>query len=128
MAIELSVISNLLLNEAWTFRDRRPSKPFWRRAVKFHIVSGIGATGQLMVFVVGNVLWMVVLYDPAAVDAYFAAHVGWFDRYLVHPFVDPPDVGKLMYVSQLAGIGAAMTWNFLANFYWTWRAPKEARA
>ena len=33
----------------------------------------------------------------------------------------PPDVGNLKFFSQLLGIGLATFWNFLANFYWTWK-------
>ena len=39
---------------------------------------------------------------------------------------DPPDVGRWMYVSQLAGIAVATLWNFTANFFWTWKREKGA--
>jgi putative flippase GtrA len=36
----------------------------------------------------------------------------------------PPEIGYGVYVSQLAGIAVATVWNYLANFFWTWRAEK----
>jgi putative flippase GtrA len=122
LAIELSIINNFLLNDRWTFADRRHAEiPFWRRAVHFHAVSLIGAVVQLTVFVVGNVIWMYLTYDTQQIDAYFATAGSWFERFVMHPLFAPPEVGTLKYLSQLFGIGTAVVWNFLANFHWTWR-------
>lgn len=41
-AIEVSLVSNFLLNDAITFRDRR-TKPWLRRAGDYHVVSFLGA-------------------------------------------------------------------------------------
>ena len=38
--------------------------------------------------------------------------------------LDPPDIGYLMYLAQLVGIGAATGWNFVANLFWTWGESK----
>lgn len=38
IAIEASIVSNFALNDAWTFRDRRYG-PWWRRMVRFNLVS-----------------------------------------------------------------------------------------
>ena len=43
----------------------------------------------------------------AVIDAYFATAGTWLQRFVVHPLFTPPDVGNLMYVSQLIGIGVA---------------------
>jgi putative flippase GtrA len=122
LAIELSIVNNFLLNDRWTFRDRRHAEiPFWRRAVQFHAVSLIGAVVQLLIFVAGNVIWMYLTYSTDQIDAYFAGAGNWFERFVIHPLFSPPEVGALKYLSQLAGIGTAVMWNFLANFHWTWR-------
>ncbi len=119
----MSIINNFLINDRWTFADRRDAgRPFWRRGLHFHAVSLVGAVVQLLVFVGGNAMWMYLTYSDARIDAYFATAGTWFHRFVVHPFVSPPDVGPLKYVSQLVGIGIAVVWNFLANFHWTWRA------
>lgn len=126
MAIELSIISNFLLNDRWTFKDRRHAeRPFWRRGLDFHVISLVGALMQLVVFVALNVVWMFLLYPQAQVDGYFATAGGWIGRYIGHPLLEPPEVGALKYVSQLFGIGVAVLWNFLANFHWTWRIERK---
>ena len=122
LAIEISIINNFLLNDRWTFVDRRHSEsPFRRRFLHFHAVSLVGAIVQLCVFVGGNVVWMYLTYSALDIDAYFATAGGWFERYVMHPLFSPPEVGELKYLSQLFGIGTAVVWNFLANFHWTWR-------
>ena len=55
-----------------------------------------------------------------AIDAYTAGTGDFVDRWILHPVREPPDVGRLVYLSQLFGIGGAMAWNYLLNFYWTW--------
>jgi len=126
LAIELSIINNFLWNDVWTFKDRRHSEsPFFRRVIHFHAVSLVGSIAQFLIFVVGNVLWMYSTWTRAGIDAYFATAGTWFERFVLHPLFAPPEVGKLMYLSQLAGIGAGMLWNFFANFHWTWRTERN---
>jgi putative flippase GtrA len=48
LAIELSVLFNFILNDIWTFRDRR-AKSFVRRLLKFHISSFSGGVVQYIV-------------------------------------------------------------------------------
>ena len=85
----------------------------------------MGAAVQLLIFVAGNVAWMHLTYAPEKIDAYFATAGSPFARFVMHPLFAPPEVGRLMYLSQLAGIGTAVIWNFLANFHWTWRTEAE---
>jgi dolichol-phosphate mannosyltransferase len=53
IAIEASIISNFLLNDRWTFKDRRDSK-IWSRLLKFNTVSaaGIGVNMGIMALLV----------------------------------------------------------------------------
>jgi len=41
VAIEVSIISNFLLNNAWTFRRRDTYVPFFRRLIRYHLVTGL---------------------------------------------------------------------------------------
>ena len=41
-AIELSILSNFALNNAWTWADRRTA-PIWQRILKYHAVAGFTA-------------------------------------------------------------------------------------
>lgn len=88
ISIETSIITNFLLNDFFTFHDRRGIGPrqFFGRLLKFNLVS-LG----------GHVLNMTVLWLLTSV------------------------AGLYYLVSNLFGIAAAMTWNYLVNFWWTWK-------
>jgi len=114
LSIEISINTNFLINELWTFRDRRDgSGGVARRWLRFHAVSFVGAALQWSVFVALNavVAWIV---GNGATEG------------IVSAIADPPDVGRWMYASQLAGIAVATLWNFTANFFWTWKREKGA--
>ena len=107
LAIEISINTNFLVNELWTFRDRRArAGKLSRRWLKFHLVSAVGAALQWVTFVVANFVTASVL------------DVSW-------TLTGGADVGSWIYVSQLVGIAVATLWNFFANFYWTWRQGEE---
>ena len=119
LAIEISINTNFLMNELWTFRDRRDRDVgVARRWLRFHLVSFVGAALQWSVFVGGNAL--VARLGGAAPGA------GHGDGGLLGAIHSPPDVGRWIYVSQLAGIAVATLWNFTANLLWTWRREKGA--
>lgn len=121
LAIELSILSNFMFNEYWTFRDRRVDNGgFWKRGLRFNLVSLVGAVIQWGVFVYGNIAWAVMLFTPAELIAYHGTAVGLWDRWILHPIISPPDVGVMLYASQLLGIAAATFWNYLVNVRWTW--------
>ncbi|UCD51274.1 MAG: GtrA family protein [Phycisphaerales bacterium] len=50
VAIELSILSNFLLNNAWTFRDRRTGISFWERLIRFHVVAGLAGAANYGAF------------------------------------------------------------------------------
>ncbi len=127
LAIEVSILSNFTINHLWTFGDRRNGgQSLLAHGLRFHLVSLGGGLIQFVVFVALNVAWLYVLGGSAALQAYGAGAGNFADRWIYHPFVEPPDVGNLVYLSQLLGIGAAMVWNYLLNFYWTWAARPGA--
>lgn len=127
-AIEVSILSNFAVNELWTFRDQRAGSTLLGRAARFQLVSLVGALVQWVVFLAGNVALYWWLEGSAAVDVYFGGPGSFFERMVQRPILDPPDVGAGVYLAQLAGIGVATGWNFLANFYWTWRDRSEGAA
>ena len=125
LAIEISINSNFIINELWTFRDRRKSGGKLRRWIKFHLVALIGGTIQWIVFIGCNLLLCIFLIEN---DNYFADayQFSFFEKYLIRPIIDPPEVGNWKYLSQLLGIGAATFWNYIVNLYWTWARKEEA--
>ena len=126
LAIELSILSNFLLNHGWTFRDRREAgRSVGGRLARFHLVSGAGAIVQFATFVACNVLWLALRGGPAALRAYAGGERDFVHRWIIHPLAAPPQIGALVYLSQLAGVGVATVWNFLVNFHWTWAARES---
>jgi putative flippase GtrA len=126
LAIEISILSNFLINYAWTFRDKREdAASFLGQALRFHLVCLIGAGIQLLVFVIMNMVWLLTMFDIDAVTRYHMAADSWTERWLWRPFVEPPAVGDWVYVSQLMGIACGTFWNYLLNFYWTFAARHQ---
>jgi len=41
IAIEVSILTNFALNNAWTFRRRKSPVPFSSRIVRYHLVTGL---------------------------------------------------------------------------------------
>ncbi len=119
LAIELSILSNFIVNELWTFAELRPGSR-GGRMVRFQLVSLVGAAAQFAVFVLGNLLALRLTQGADALGAYFDGDGSLWARYAQRPVVDPPAVGAWVYVNQLAGIAVATGWNFLANVKWTW--------
>lgn len=95
LAIEASIVSNFLLNDAFTFRDRRGAAAAPERLVRYHAVTVLGFAAQLGTF---------------AILALAARHT-----------LGLPELGPLRYPAQLAGVGIAFAWNYLgsARFAWT---------
>lgn len=103
-AIEVSILWNFLLNNAFTFRDKNAGAKagFVERLVRYNLVALVGLGLQLATF------W--------ALTAWVVRAQG----------LDEP--GLYRYPAQLAGIALGMGWNFLTNFFWTWRQrPADAQ-
>ncbi len=119
-AIEISILSNFAINERWTFADRSQGS-LLGRAVRFQLVSLVGGILQWLVFLASIVALLRLMHGPGAIEQYFAGEGPSFQHYVQRLVREPPDVGAGVYPAQLVGIAAATGWNFLANFYWTWR-------
>lgn len=103
LAIELSIVWNFALNNAWTFRDKNEGAAvgLGARLFRYNLVSLVGLAIQLATFVTLKAAFM--------------------------NFMQLSELGMWKYPSQLVGIAVAMAWNFLSNFFWTW-APSAAPA
>jgi len=71
VAIELSIFSNFIFNDRWTFRDKRGLK-FGRRLYVFHAVCFIGAVIQYVVL--GVLSFIGVWYIIASLVGIFVAY------------------------------------------------------
>jgi dolichol-phosphate mannosyltransferase len=92
IGIELSIITNFVLNNYFTFSDRRAkgAGAFFRRLVKFNVISLVGAAIQYGIYLA------------------LTRGAGWVEA----PFPT---------LANLIGIAIAMAWNFFSNSWWTWK-------
>ena len=104
LSVEISIVTNFILNDIWTFSDRGRENGLPVRFVRFHVVSFIGAVVNWGIFAVLNWLLengdMVLLGDVTLLGRGF-------------------NVDDL--VAGCLGIIGAMMWNFFANLMWTWK-------
>ncbi|TFH26020.1 MAG: GtrA family protein [Bacteroidia bacterium] len=49
IAIEVSIVSNFLLNNLWTFKKRDTHVPFWTRLLRYHLVTGLAGVVNYLV-------------------------------------------------------------------------------
>jgi len=74
LAIELSVLFNFILNDVWTFRDRRAGS-FVRRLLKFHVSSFSGGVIQYIV-TIGLLIVFLGFSDISEIISFiFFSHV-----------------------------------------------------
>jgi dolichol-phosphate mannosyltransferase len=102
VAIELSILWNFVLNDRFTFRDRRGEHGVVVRLLKYNLVALVGLVIQLGIS---------SLTDDALVRV-----------------LGLGAVGHLRYLGQAVGIVAATAWNFLSNLLWTWRVRRREAA
>jgi len=50
LAIEISIVFNFMLNDVWTFKDKRKGN-IWKRLLKFHMSSASGGIIQYIVVI-----------------------------------------------------------------------------
>jgi putative flippase GtrA len=102
LAIEVSVVSNFLLHDAFTFRDRRAdARAGWLgRLARYHAVSAGSALLQLGTFVLAGV---------AITRATGGA-----------------ELGGLRSLAQAAGVAVGFAWNFVGSAGFAWAAGRAA--
>ncbi len=104
MSVEVSILTNFILNDCWTFADRRGADRWFTRFFRFHIVSLLGMAVNWGLFAFLN--WLIAtgrLQLVGPID-----FLGW------HGNIDD-------LIAACAGIIGAMAWNFFGNLIWTWR-------
>jgi putative flippase GtrA len=97
LAIEASILTNFLLNDAYTFADRRRGTRRLERLARYHAVSAVGIALQLGTF--------------AALALLAARALG------------RGELGALRYPAQLAGIALGFVWNYSASMRFAWGGP-----
>ncbi|HID38652.1 MAG TPA: GtrA family protein [Calditrichaeota bacterium] len=61
IAIEVSILTNFVLNDIWTWKDRQ-KKSYWKRIFQYHISVGITA-------VLAN--WLLLIFFTEVVDLHY---------------------------------------------------------
>ncbi len=110
LSVELSILSNFLLNDRWTFRDRCEGVAFRHRFLRFHVVSAVGFLINWGVFAMLN--WAV---EHGSVQLLGSIQL----------FGKPQNLDDML--AAMIGIGAALSWNFAANLLWTWGHPTDIK-
>jgi dolichol-phosphate mannosyltransferase len=104
IAIEVSIVWNFFLNDAWTFKDRNETARagFGQRLLRYNIASlvGLGIQFATSILVTKMAMNLLGLAEP----------------------------GIWTYLSQLAGIALGTVWNFVSNFFWTWAQEKPGKS
>ena len=56
IAIEVSILTNFILNNLWTFRNRKTPVPFYSRLLRYHLVTGLaGIVNYFTLLLLANV-------------------------------------------------------------------------
>ena len=105
LAIEVSVVFNFILNDLWTFRDKRIGS-FVKRLVKFHVSSYLGNVVQYLTTLV---LLIYFLHFPSIYQALFAL---FLDRY------ELPTV--ILLLSNFLGIIVGFVVRFFTSIMYVW--------
>jgi dolichol-phosphate mannosyltransferase len=109
LSVEVSILTNFLLNDFWTFADRRQADRWRTRFFRFHVVSLVGMAVNWGIFAALN--WLIASGRLELMGN--LSLWGW------HANVDD-------LIAACLGIIGAMAWNFLANLLWTWRGEKSS--
>ncbi len=98
---EAGIINNFLLNNAWTFRNRKVSTTTWQRFLIYNIISFGGLA--IAVFIVK---FLHILYGDGFISV-LGRPIAYNNFYF------------------FATIPPVMVWNFLMNHFITWRRREE---
>ena len=104
ISVEISILTNFLFNDLWTFRDRRDAASWGTRLWRFHLISLVGFAINWGVFAGLNLLLARTGGTMIGDLVLFGKNFGNVDDLL----------------AACIGIGAAMFWNFFGNLLWTW--------
>ena len=105
LAIEVSVVFNFILNDLWTFRDKRIGS-FVKRLVKYHASSYLGNVVQYLTTLA------LLIYFLHLSSIYQALFVLFLDRY------ELPTVALLL--TNFLGIITGFVVRFLTSLMYVW--------
>ncbi len=106
IAIEISIIFNFMLNDIWTFKDKRIGN-IWKRLLKFHMSSASGGIIQYIV-VISIILIMFHFSNASEILA-----ILFFTSYLkLHSLV----LGVINFIGIISGFSV----RFITSIKWVW--------
>lgn len=116
LAVEIAIVTNFIGNNAWTFANAAA------RVRRLPIAENHPIAGPMATFLLRPTVRRFLKFNAVSlVGLAITTGVTWF---LADAYAEPlrQIAGPLYFlVANLAGIGVAMSWNFLANVVWTWR-------
>ncbi|MFZ1721136.1 MAG: glycosyltransferase family 2 protein [Microgenomates group bacterium] len=102
LSIETAIISNFVLNNSWTFSDRKlETKEIPKKFLQFNFTSGGSILIQQLVAIFGELL------------------IGLYTLFIIPIIMFPFDTGTLF---ALVGILLGMSWNFFAYTKFIWKS------
>ena len=107
LAIELSIIFNFILNDVWTFRDRRAGS-FIKRLVKFHASSFSGGIAQYII-----VIMLLVAF----------LHFSNIPEILLFPYTKAQSLS--LAIINFIGIVSGFAIRFVTSLKYVWGAYNE---
>jgi len=107
LAIELSIIFNFILNDVWTFRDRRAGS-FIKRLLKFHASSFSGGIAQYII-----VIMLLVAF----------LHFSNIPEILLFPYTKAQSLS--LAIINFIGIVSGFAIRFVTSLKYVWGAYNE---
>lgn len=110
LGILVSIFTNFVLNDNWTWKDRRRAGPgaWFKRLCKYYVAAAVAGAVQLgcvwLLTQPGDNAAMPVLYSP--VQTYISL-----------------DIFEML--ANMAGIGAGILINFFVNNLWTFKVRED---
>lgn len=98
---EIAIMSNFVLNNAWTFKNRKTGKNIYQRFISFQLVSLVGL-GIAVALVKG----LDLVFGNGFIDVGFR-RIAYNNFYF------------------FATIPPVMAWNFVVNHFFTWKHEEE---
>lgn len=115
LAVEIAIVTNFIGNNAWTFANAEA------RVRRVPIAEDHPIAGPMATFLLRPTVRRFLKFNAVSlVGLAITTGVTWF---LADAYAEPlrQIAGPVYFlVANLAGIGVAMSWNFLANVVWTW--------
>lgn len=108
LGAEFAIISNFILNNLWTFSDRKVTTPaeIIKKFIPFNILSFGSAIIQFIFLKAGELIFGLVRYKGPIIDMQFIRFVSWY---------------MIFYV---AGVAVGLVWNYIMYSKVIWKKKK----